>query len=140
MAPKAMKKGKARSRKTGGPRRTLSLHHGGIFGRDFFERILPGLVAACPRPDGTKPVVCVHLGDGTELDVCGVVAFEERYVVLAAYEGVGPDGVARTSDDVGFDAVPYELVLRCSVRAEQRAVGLGFGEGPKLKEGPASPD
>ena len=129
-----MKKGKARS-KTTRPRRTLrralSLHHGGIFSREFFEKILPALVQGCPRPEGTKPVVTVFLGDGTELDICGVMAFEERYVVLAAYEGVGEDGVPRTADDVGLEAVPYELVLRCSIRPEQRAPGLGFGEGPK---------
>ncbi len=128
-----MKKGKARS-KTVRPRRALrralSLH-GGIFSRDFFERVLPSLAAGCPRVEGSKPVVTVFLGDGTELDVCGVMAFEERYVVLAAYEGVGDDGVPRTADDVGLEAVPYELVLRVSVRPEPRAKGLGFGEGPK---------
>ena len=131
MKGKVMKKGKARSKKTGPMRRALSLH-GGIFDRDFFERVLPALVAACPRLEGTKPVVTIFLGDGTELDVCGILAFEERYVVLAAYEGTGPDGVARTADDVGFDAVPYELLLRCSVRPEQRPAGLGFGEGPQV--------
>jgi hypothetical protein len=131
---KNVKKGKARS-KASRPRRalrrSLSLHHGGVFGRDFFEKVLPALVQGCPRSEGTKPVVTVFLGDGTELDVCGVMAFEERYVVLAAYEGVGEDGVPRTPDDVGLEAVPYELVLRCSVRPEARAAGLGFGEGPK---------
>ncbi len=132
-----MKKGKARSRKTGRSRHPKRVHGGGgggIFDRDFFERVLPALVANCPKgPEGTKPVVTVSLGDGTDLDCCGVVSFEERYVVLAAYEGTGEDGVPRTADDVGLEAVPYELVLRCSVRAEPRAKGLGFGDAPPPK-------
>lgn len=128
MKERRIEKGEARARRSARAPRPQRVHGHGVFDRDFFERVLPALVANCPKPEGTKPVVTVTLGDGTELDCCGVVAFEERYVVLAAYEGAGEDGVPRTADDVGLEAVPYELVLRCSVRAETRHARLGFGE------------
>jgi|SRR5579883_2829119 len=121
-----VKKGKARSRVR--MRRGAHMTHGGVFDRRFFAETLPAIVETCPRPDGTKPVVMIHLGDGNHLDCCGVIALEERYCVLAAYEGVGEDGIERTADDVGFEAIPYELILRCTVRAAQRPHRLGFGE------------
>lgn len=135
MTNKVTKKGRAATKKTR-RRRPMRTHGGGIFERDFFERVLPALVASCPKPEGTKPVVTISLGDGTDLDCCGIMSFEERYVVLACYEGVGEDGIPRTADDVGLEAVPYELVLRCTVRPEERSkTSLGFGEVPKTKKG-----
>jgi hypothetical protein len=122
-----VKKGKARSR-VRNARGARHLWHTGVFGREFFTETLPRMVDACPRPEGTKPVVTVFLGDGTSLDCCGVVALHERYGVIAAYEGVGEDGQPRTADDVGLEAIPYELVLRCSVRSATRPARLGFGE------------
>lgn len=121
-----MKRGKARSRTIA--RHRAHVHGPGVFDRRFFEETLLGLVETCPKPSGTKPVVTVFLGDGSQLDCCGVVLLEERYCVLAAYEGVGEDGLPRTADDIGFETVPYELIIRCSVRAETRPVRLGFGE------------
>jgi hypothetical protein len=127
MTKMKMKKGKARSR-VGRARLAQHLGHVSVFDREFFGEMLPSMVGTCPRPEGTKAVVTVFLGDGTSLDCCGVVALHERYCVLAAYEGLGEDGLPRTADDVGFEAVPYELVLRCSVRAATRPARLGFGE------------
>jgi hypothetical protein len=128
MKERRIQKGKARARKSARARHPHLVHGHGVFDRDFFERVLPALAGNCPKVEGTKPVVTISLGDGTELDCCGVVAFEERYVVLAAYDGTGEDGVPRTADDVGLEAVPYELVLRCSIRPEVRHARLGFGE------------
>ena len=121
-----MKRGKARTRTI--PHHRAIVHGPGVFDRHFFEETLVGLVETCPKPERTKPVVTIYLGDGSQLDCCGVVLLHERYCVLAAYEGVGEDGLPRTADDIGFEAVPYELIIRCSVRAETRHVRLGFGE------------
>jgi hypothetical protein len=99
------------------------------FGREFFGQTLGGMVEACPCPKGTAPVVHVLLGDGTVLDIAGVVQLFERYAVVAAFEGVGQDGVERTADDIGFEAFPYDLVVRASVRAvPARPHGFGFGQ------------
>jgi hypothetical protein len=121
-----VKKGKARSRVRERPFPRVT--HEGVFNRHFFAETLRVMVETCPKVNGAKPAVIIFLGDGHQLDCCGVVALEERYCVLAAYEGVGEDGVERTADDVGFEAVPYDLILRCSVRAAPRPHRLGFGE------------
>lgn len=68
----------------------------------------------------------VHLGDGHTLDVVEVLAVAERFVVLAVFEGVGEDGVERSEDDVGIEAIPYELILRVSVRRGLSRPPLGF--------------
>lgn len=96
------------------------------FGPEFFAGVLPRMVAACPCPEDREPVCIVHLASGEELDVVEVLAVADRFVLLAVFEGTGDDGVARTEDDVGVEAVPYELVLRISVRRTTRRVRLGF--------------
>jgi hypothetical protein len=97
------------------------------FGQTFFSRVLPGMVAACPCPPDQENACYVHLGDGDRLDVAEILAAADRFVVLAVFDdGVGRDGVPRTDDDVGFEAVPYELVLRVSVRPAAKRGRFGF--------------
>ena len=87
-----------------------------VFGAAFFARLLPRLVRSCPCPETREPACLVHLADGNTLDVVEVLAVADRFVVLAVFEGVGEDGVERSEDDVGIEAIPYALVLRVSVR------------------------
>ena len=98
----------------------------GAFGARFFAAVLPQMVRECPCPEGSEPVVKLYLGDGTQVDVHSVLGLESRYVVLATYEGTGPDGLPRTQDDLGFEAVPFELILRASVRPAPKPLRLGF--------------
>lgn len=99
---------------------------GPAFGPEFFGAVLPRMIAACPCPEDHVPVCFVHLADGERLDVVEVLAVADRLVLLAVFEGDGPDGVPRTEDDIGVEAVPYELVLRVSVRRSTRRSRLGF--------------
>lgn len=108
---------------TGGPLSADAV----AFGQTFFSRVLPGMVAACPCPPDQENACYVHLGDGDRLDVAEILAAADRFVVLAVFDdGVGRDGVPRTDDDVGFEAVPYELVLRVSVRPAAKRGRFGF--------------
>lgn len=133
-AKKAAKKKKAPAKKKTAPARAgragarpaLPQNGAVAFGPEFFGAVLPRMVSACPCPEDREPVCLVHLADGTELDVVEVLAVADRFVLLAVFEGTGEDGVARTEDDVGVEAVPYELVLRVSVRRTGRRVRLGF--------------
>jgi hypothetical protein len=113
---------------------------GAPFGREFFEHTLGGMVEACPCGDGRAPIVHVFLGDGTVLDVAGVVSLSDRFAVVAAFEGKGEDGIERTEDDLGFEAFPYDLVIRASVRAgPTRPQGFGFGQHHRREVKPPSP-
>ena len=142
---------KKREKRGKRPRLRKGLWPGGPpFGREFFEQTLPGMVEGCPCADGHGPVVRIYLGDGHVLDVAGVARLFERYAVVAAFEGVGQDGIERTADDIGFEAFPYDLVVRAAVRAApSRPHGFGFGQtafktadrkstGPKAAEKPAA--
>lgn len=97
-----------------------------IFGPAFFAEVLPDMVKRCPCPPGHQLACYLFLGDGTALDVLQVLALTEAYAVLVVVEGEGHDGVARTDDDVGFEAVPYELVVRASIRPIPPRGGFGF--------------
>lgn len=100
---------------------------GVAFGQTFFSRVLPGMVAASPCPPDQENACYVLLGDGDRLDVAEIIAAADRFVVLAVFDdGPGPDGIPRTDDDVGFEAVPYELVLRVSVRPAAKRGRFGF--------------
>lgn len=96
------------------------------FGAAFFARLLPRLIRSCPCAEGKEPACLVRLADGHTLDVVEVLAVADRFVVVAVFEGVGEDGVERTADDVGLEAVPYELILRVSVRRGLARAPLGF--------------
>jgi hypothetical protein len=102
------------------------VEEGPVFGPPFFHQVLPGMVKACPCGERQEPSCVVHLGDGQTLDVLEVVAIAHRFVVLAVFEGSGEDGVERTPDDVGIEAVPYDLILRVSVRRTEARGRLGF--------------
>ena len=125
-------------RKVRVPGPKLKLRHGPPFDRDFFAETLGRMAEACPCPEGHHVVVRVHLVDGS-LDVCNIVDLSERYGVVAAYEGVGEDGVPHTPDDIGLEAFPYEIVVRVSVRAE-RLEPARFGFAPTARPtAPISP-
>lgn len=99
---------------------------GPTFGAEFFGALLPRMVDACPCPEDREPMCVLHLADGERLDVAEVLAVADRFALFAVFEGAGDDGVPRTEDDVGVEAVPYELVLRVSVRRTTRRSRLGF--------------
>lgn len=100
---------------------------GATFGAQFFTQVLPQMVQACPCPADQENACFVHLGDGERLDVVEILAASERFVVLAVFgDGAGRDGLTRTDDDVGFEAVPYDLVLRVSVRPAAKRGRFGF--------------
>lgn len=124
-----MRKGRSKETKEPLPpraRRVRGRPGSGIFNHAFFQETLPRMVETCPVTVGSQPVVTIWLGDGTQLDAAGIIELEQRYCVLAAYEGLGEDGLERTADDVGFEAIPYELILRVTVRAAPAHGRLGF--------------
>lgn len=100
--------------------------HDVTFGPAFFAEVLPAMVKACPCPDGHELTCRLFLGDGSILDVVQVLALTERFCLLAVVEGEGDDGVERTEDDVGLEAVPYDLIIRSSIRPVPRRPGFGF--------------
>ncbi len=99
---------------------------GATFGPAFFADVLPDMVKRCPCPPGHQLACYLFLGDGATLDVLQVLALTEHYCVLVVVEGEGHDGVARTDDDVGYEAVPYDLVVRASIRPIPPRAGFGF--------------
>lgn len=100
---------------------------GPTFGPHFFTEVLPRMVQVSPCPPDQENACVVYLGDGERLDVAEILAAAERFVVLAVFDdGAGVDGVPRTDDDVGFEAVPYELVLRVAVRPAAKRGRFGF--------------
>lgn len=122
-----------RKGKPGAPRRQAGrgapvalFDEGPVFGPVFFQRVLRGMIRACPCGQGQEPACTVYLGDGQAIDVIQVVAIAERFVVLAVFEGAGEDGVERSADDVGIEAVPYDLILRVSVKRAASRARLGF--------------
>jgi hypothetical protein len=133
---------KRRTKRTRRPKLTKALWPSGPpFGRDFFAETLPAMVETCPCAKGHAPIVHVHLGDGTVLDLSSVVLLAHRYAVVAAFEGKGEDGIERTADDLGLEAFPYDLVVRATVRgAPARPHRFGFSASSgQAKAGPAGP-
>jgi hypothetical protein len=98
------------------------------FGRSFFEAVLPAMVQSCECTDDHEPQVLVHLGDGTMIDVHRVIGLGDRFAVLSVFqEGPGEDGIERTSDDLAVEAIPFDLVLRATVRRVQKKKTRRFG-------------
>lgn len=126
---RAVGKGKAttkqRPARRGAPLAALPAD-GPVFGPPFFQAVLPGMVKACPCGEKQEPACVLHLADGTSLDVLEVVAIAERFIVLAVFEGAGDDGLERTPDDVGIEAIPFELILRVTVKRAPARSRLGF--------------
>lgn len=119
-------KSKPRPRVKVTPPAEVVVEEGPPFGPAFFTRLLPRLIRSCPCATDREPVCMVRLRDGEDLDLVEVLAVSERFVVLAVFEGVGEDGVERTEDDLGIEAVPYELILRVGVRRGHTRARLGF--------------
>jgi hypothetical protein len=111
-------------------KKTLRLKHrdGPPFARSFFETVLPAMVQSCECADDHEPQVLVHLGDGTQIDVHRVIGLGDRFAVLSVFqEGPGEDGIERTSDDLAVEAIPFDLVLRATVRRIRRKKTRRFG-------------
>ncbi|MBL8879205.1 MAG: hypothetical protein JNG88_08805 [Phycisphaerales bacterium] len=84
------------------------------FGPLFFLTQLRGLVRdRCPDAAEIMPVVEVHMHSGEGLDVCHVIGAAPRYAVLAVYE----EGEATDSRAMRTELVPYELIMRVTIRA-----------------------
>lgn len=85
-----------------------------VFGPLFFLTQLRGFVRdRCPDAGENMPVVEVHLHSGEGLDLCHVIGAAPRYVVLAVYD----DGEAAESRPMRTELVPYELIMRVTIRA-----------------------
>lgn len=127
-------RGRGRARRGRKKAMLMKPKHGGApLGGAFFELVLPMMVQQCECEKEHEPQVLVHLGDGNVLDVHRVVGVGDRFVVLSVFEeGPGEDGFERTSDDLAVEAVPFDLVLRATVRRVRRkqARRLGFSVEP----------
>lgn len=108
------------------PPAEVVVEEGPPFGPAFFTKLLPRLISSCPCPPEREPACFVRLRDGDELDLVEVLGVSDRFVVVAVFEGAGEDGVERTEDDLGIEAIPYELILRVGVRRSQTRARLGF--------------
>lgn len=99
------------------------------FGASFFAEVLPSRVRdLCPGRDADVPVVLLHLGDGTTLDVCHVAQLAPRWIALAVF------GEQLSCERMDLVYVPYEAIVRITVsRRPPSARPIGFRvDGPVL--------
>jgi hypothetical protein len=101
-----------------------------MFDRQFFEAILPEHVrtTAASHP-GKVPVLELHLGDRTVLDLCYIVRLADSWVAVAYFcEDDGYNGY-----DVTF--IPYVTIARVNLTMkprEERKIGFRTDQAPIL--------
>lgn len=93
-----------------------------MFDRQFFGTILPEHVRTAVASDpGRVPVIELHLGDRTVLDLCYIVRLADAWVAVAYFcEDDGYNGY-----DVAF--IPYATIARVNLTMkpeEERKIGF----------------
>jgi len=110
---------------------------GAMFDVGFYARVFPDLVQQeCRRQAGKVPVVQFHLLDGSTLDICHVVQLGENWMVVAFFRD------PETCEDMDFEVLPYELVVRITVsfhHPKSRRLGFALAESPELPAEGAKP-
>jgi len=99
-----------------------------MFDRQFFGAILPEHVrtTAASHP-GKVPVIELHLGDRTVLDLCHIVRLADAWVAVAYF----CEDDAHADYDVAF--VPYATIGRVTLTmklGEERQIGFRSDEVP----------
>jgi hypothetical protein len=93
-----------------------------MFDRQFFGTILPEHVQATARNHpGKVPVIELHLGDRTVLDLCHIVRLADTWVAVAHF--CADDSFE--DYDVAF--VPYPTIVRVALtmkRNDERQIGF----------------
>lgn len=97
------------------------------FGPAFFLTNLGAFVRdRCPTPTEALPVVHLHLASGEVLELCHVIGLAARWAAMAVVDTSASDG----SRPMRTELVPYELVVRITIRAGQaRGTHIGFHQG-----------
>ncbi len=93
------------------------------FGPAFFMTQLAAFVRDhCPLPGEGLPAVTLVLADGETLDVCHVEGLATKWLVIAAFDERREAG--RSAMRTEF--VPYESIVRVTVRVVAADAGIGF--------------
>jgi hypothetical protein len=93
-----------------------------VFDRLFFSSILPEHVrAAVAAHDGRVPVLEIHLGDRSVLDLCHIVRLADAWVAVAYF--CREDA----RDEYGIAFVPYATIVRVTLTMRDEAErDIGF--------------
>jgi hypothetical protein len=83
---------------------------GVVFDADFYQAAFPQLLQQeCQRQSGMVPVVELRLADGTTLDICHVLRFDERWIAVSFFRDL------ETCEDMDIAILPFELVVRVTI-------------------------
>lgn len=92
----------------------------------FYAQVLNDLMLKeCRARPGQVPVVHLHLGDNSIVDVCHIVQLAPAWICVAFYRD------PESCDDMDFAFLPYGLVSRLTVSfhpAESRKLGFHVEE------------
>lgn len=110
------------------------------FGPAFFLNHLGSFIRdTCPQPAEALPVVELHLGNGTTLDLCHVIAIADAWLAVAVRdESHGDSHMAMHTA-----LVPYSLICRMSIRAtaaNEPRVGFDANHVPRIDAACAGPN
>ena len=98
------------------------------FGPAFFMSVLADRVREqCDQHPEAVPVVELHLGDGTMLDLCHVPGTGPQWVAAQFYRD------RETCTDMDLSFIPYGLITRVTVsmwHRSQRSVGFDLSRTP----------
>lgn len=93
------------------------------FGPTFFVTQLAAFLRdCCPAPEEGLPAVTLAMADGEVIDVCHVEALAARWLAVAAFE----DRRKTQPPLMRTEIVPYESILRVTIRAVHVDGGIGF--------------
>jgi hypothetical protein len=110
---------------------------GAMFDAGFYASVLPDLLQReCRQQAGKVPVVEFHFADGTMLDICHIVQLGENWMVVAFFRD------PETCEDMDFEFLPYELVLRITIsfhNPKSRRLGFAPAESPSSPTEDAKP-
>ncbi|RJQ12384.1 MAG: hypothetical protein C4558_01905 [Dehalococcoidia bacterium] len=92
------------------------------FGPAFFMSVLKDRVRQqCDQQPEAVPVVELHLGDGTTLDLCHVPGLGPQWIAAEFYRD------RETCNDMDLSFIPFALITRVTVsmwHRSQRSVGF----------------
>lgn len=115
-------KDEGKSAPSSGDQHGSVLPFGPPFGPEFFMSVLKDRVRQqCDQQPEAVPVVELHLGDGTTLDLCHVPGVGSQWIAIEFYRD------RETCTDMDLSFIPFALITRVTVsmwHRSQRSVGF----------------
>lgn len=115
-------KDEGKSAPSSGGEHSAGLPFGPPFGPEFFMSVLKDRVRQqCDQQPEAVPVVELHLGDGTTLDLCHVPGVGPQWIAAEFYRD------RETCTDMDLSFIPFALITRVTVsmwHRSQRPIGF----------------